>query len=87
MFAWCTLLFMLGVAAFLDSIFNYGDIFRRINSVVFMLVSLGILVRTTTKMRMRITENYLEKIAKLENEVKSLKGGQETKAPAPVDTF
>ncbi len=36
MFIWCTILFMLGVSAFMDSLFNYGDIFRQINSVLFM---------------------------------------------------
>ena len=45
MFVWCVILFGLGVAAFLDSVFNYGEIFRRGNSVLFMLVSLGLLWR------------------------------------------
>jgi hypothetical protein len=51
MLTWCAILFVLGIAAFLDSLFSYGDIFRQVNSVLFMLVSLGLLVRTTTKMR------------------------------------
>jgi len=42
---WCTILFVLGVLAFLDSIFNYGEIFRQVNSLLFMLISLGILLR------------------------------------------
>ena len=45
MLIWCTILFLLGVLAFLDSIFNYGEIFRRINSLMFMLISLGVLIR------------------------------------------
>jgi len=45
MLSWCIILFGLGVLAFLDTIFNYGDIFRRVNSVMFMLVSLGVLIR------------------------------------------
>jgi hypothetical protein len=64
---------MLGIAAFLDSIFNYGDIFRRVNSVLFMLVSLGLLVRTTTKMRMRRLEGYLEKIDELEQRITEIR--------------
>jgi phage-related holin len=70
MLTWCTILFVLGVAAFLDSLFSYGDIFRQVNSVLFMLVSLGLLVRTTTKMRLRITEGYMARIEKLEKDLK-----------------
>jgi hypothetical protein len=39
------MLFLLGVLAFLDSIFNYGEIFRQVNSFMFMLISLGVLIR------------------------------------------
>jgi hypothetical protein len=70
MLTWCALLFALGISAFLDSLYNYGDIFRQVNSVLFMLVSLGLLVRTTTKMRLRITEGYIARIEKLEKELK-----------------
>ncbi len=70
MFVWCTILFLLGITAFLDSLFNYGDIFRKVNSVLFMLVSLGLLVRTTTKMKMRKIETYMERIERLEKEVR-----------------
>jgi hypothetical protein len=70
MFAWCAILFLLGITAFLDSLFNYGDIFRKVNSVLFMLVSLGLLVRTTTKMKTRKIETYLERIERLEKEVR-----------------
>lgn len=82
MFVWCTILFLLGVTAFLDSLFNYGDIFRRVNSVLFMLVSLGLLVRTTTKMKMRKIETYEEKIDRLEKEVRSKHEKTQT-SPAP----
>lgn len=70
MFVWCTILFLLGITAFLDSLFNYGDIFRKVNSVLFMLVSLGLLVRTTTKMKTRKIETYMERIERLEKEVR-----------------
>ena len=45
MLTWCTILFRLGILAFLDAIFNYGEIFRRVNSLLFMLISLGVLWR------------------------------------------
>ena len=45
MLFWSTALFILGVLAFLDAIFNYGEIFRQINSFMFMLISLGVLIR------------------------------------------
>ncbi|MDP2960558.1 MAG: hypothetical protein Q8N71_03950 [candidate division Zixibacteria bacterium] len=73
MLVWCAVLFFLGIAAFLDSLFAFGEIFRKINSVFFMLVSLGLLVRTSTKMKMRQIEGYIERIKKLEEEVKLLK--------------
>ncbi len=72
MLIWCGILFTMGILAFLDSLFNYGDIFRQVNSVLFMLVSLGLLVRTTTKIRMRSTEKYLERINTLEEQVFAL---------------
>ncbi len=73
MFIWCTILFLLGIAAFLDSLFNYGEIFRQINSVCFMLISLALLVRTTTKMKARKLEKYEQRIEGLELELRSLK--------------
>jgi hypothetical protein len=51
MLAWCSILFLLGVVAVLDSTFNYGELLRRVNSLLFMLVSLGLLVRTAIKVR------------------------------------
>jgi len=73
MLGWCAMLFALGVLAFLDSLFNYGEIFRQINSVLFMLTSLGLLVRTTTKMRLRTFEQQAARILALEEEVFSLR--------------
>ena len=73
MFVWCTILFLLGITAFMDSLFNYGEIFRRVNSVLFMLVSLGLLVRTTTKMRIRKIETLEEKISTLQKQINGQK--------------
>jgi len=73
MLAWCGILFLLGILAFIDSMFNMGDIFRKVNSVLFMLISLGLLVRTTTKMKTKQKERFENKVVNLEQEVKTLK--------------
>jgi hypothetical protein len=73
MLVWCGVLFALGVLAFMDSLFNYGDIFRQVNSVLFMLVSLGLLIRTTTKIKLRTLEGFMERIKQLEDELKTVR--------------
>ena len=83
MLIWCGILFTLGILAFMDSLFNYGDIFRQVNSVLFMLVSLGLLVRTTTKIRTRSIEKNLERINALEEQVVALQqGGHKDREPS-----
>lgn len=77
MFVWISVLFVLGIAAFIDSLFNMGDIFRRVNSVLFMLISMGLLVRTTTKAKAQKTELYQHRVIELEQQVKALKQGRE----------
>lgn len=67
MFVWCALLFGLGILAFMDSLLNYGEIFRMINSVIFMLVALGLLVRTSMKMKQRVYENLVDRVQQLES--------------------
>lgn len=76
MFIWCAILFVLGIAAFIDSIFNMGEIFRTANSVLFLLISLGLLIRTTTKMKTKKIENYEERIFSLERQVRALQEGR-----------
>ena len=73
MLTWCAVLFFLGVAAFLDSLFTFGEIFRRVNSVLFMLVSLGVLVRVSIKIKLGQRENYQERIKDLEIEIQNIK--------------
>ncbi|HOP05738.1 MAG TPA: hypothetical protein PLF13_00460 [candidate division Zixibacteria bacterium] len=77
MFVWCAVLFGLGILAFVDSILNMGEIFRRVNSIMFMLISLGLLVRTTTKMKSQRIENYEKRVFNLEQQVKTLRDGRE----------
>lgn len=76
MLIWAALLFVLGVLAFLDSVFNMGEIFRQVNSVVFLLVSLALLIRTTTKAREQRTERLQNRVFNLEREVTQLKSEQ-----------
>ncbi len=47
MLTWCAVLFILGILAFLDAMIAppYGDILRKVNSLLFMLISLGMLIR------------------------------------------
>ena len=78
MLVWCMTLFGLGVLAFLDTFFNYGEIFRRVNSVVFMLLSLGLLVRT----RMLIKFGKLEALLKQTSQQES-QTTQTSQTPAP----
>jgi cytochrome c oxidase subunit IV len=80
MFVWCGLLFILGVLAFLDSVFNMGEIFRQVNSVMFMLVSLALLVRTTTTAKETRLEKYQNKVFNLEREVRQLQDEQKKMA-------
>jgi len=77
MFFWSATLFGLGVLAFLDSIYNMGEIFRQVNSVFFMLISLALLIRTSTKVRSQRTEKYEERIFNLEKKVDELKDHKE----------
>jgi membrane protein DedA with SNARE-associated domain len=77
MFIWCAVLFVLGIFAFVDSIFNMGEIFRSINSVMFMLISLGLLIRTTTKAKAKTKEEYEKRIFDLECQIKGLESHRE----------
>ena len=66
MLIWCMTLFGLGVLAFLDTIFNYGEIFRRVNSILFMLLSLGLLVRTKMLIKFGRIEALVKRNTELE---------------------
>lgn len=76
MFVWCGVLFVLGILAFTDSMLNMGEIFRRVNSVFFMLISLALLIRTTTKVKSQRLENLENKLFGLEQQVRTLKDGE-----------
>lgn len=77
MLIWCSLLFLLGVLAFFDSIFNMGDIFRQINSVLFMLLSLGLFLRTTTKKKLQKLESFESENFNLKRKIQTLENSRE----------
>ena len=77
MFVWCSVLFVLGIFAFVDSILNMGEIFRQVNSVMFMLISLALLIRTTTKAKEQKRENYERRIFDLEQQIKGIDNARE----------
>lgn len=77
MLLWVGLLFFLGILAFIDSVFNMGEIFRQVNSVLFLLISLALLIRTSTKAKEQKLEKYQGRVFNLEQEVKSLRKSQE----------
>ena len=67
MFIWGIVLLCLGILAVLDSQFNYGYIFRSANSFLFLLLSLGVLIRT----RMLQKQGYKERLLKSNIELSS----------------
>ena len=77
MLVWCGVLFFLGVMAFLDSLFYFGEIFRKVNSLLFMLISLGLLVRVSIKAKMRVLETLQEKVKFLEEKLKEKEASKE----------
>lgn len=77
MLMWSGLLFFLGLLAFVDSVFNMGEIFRRVNSVMFLLISLALLVRTATKMKEKKMENYEQRIFNLERQIRTIENAKE----------
>jgi hypothetical protein len=58
----------LGVFAFLDSVISppYGDIFRKVNSLLFMLISLGMLIRLRVERSQHKAKSSDQKIEKTE---------------------
>jgi hypothetical protein len=76
MFVWCGVLFCLGILAFADTILNMGEIFRTVNSILFMLISMGLLVRTTSKRKEHRHESLQAKIFDLERQISDLKSTQ-----------
>lgn len=70
MLIWSIVLLLLGILAVIDSQVNYGQVFRSANSVLFMLLALGVLIRTkilgTRGFRERLVRKNLELEARVE---------------------
>lgn len=68
MLTWCAILFVLGILAFLDAMINppYGDIFRKVNAVLFMLISLGMLIRLRAEKSQRRAKHSDQETKKAE---------------------
>ncbi len=70
MLIWSIVLLVLGILAVIDSQVNYGQIFRSANSILFMLLALGVLIRTkilgTRGFRERLVRKNLELEARVE---------------------
>jgi hypothetical protein len=79
MLFWSMVLFVLGILAILDSQFNYGYLFRTANSALFMLVSLGILIRTRMLEKAGIKERLLLNNDELRARMLKLRGEQKNK--------
>ncbi len=80
MFIWSLVLFGLGVLAVLDSQLNYGYLFRSANAFVFLLVSLGLLIRTRMLEKFGFKEKLLETNKELRAHIDEL-----THSHAPVE--
>lgn len=90
MFIWSLVLFGLGILAVLDSQFNYGYIFRSANSLVFMLLSLGVLIRTKMLQKLGYKEQLLKNNTELRARIEDIERSQvseekrKTKQPVAV---
>jgi len=77
MLIWSLILFGLGMLAFLDSQFNYGYIFRSANSILFMLVSLGVLIRSRYLSRQGTKEQLMQNNDELRARMINMKNSNE----------
>ena len=72
MLIWCAILLLFGILTYLDNFFMQGEIFRGLHPLLFILISLGLLIRTSIKQKEGQIECYVERIRRLEEKVQSL---------------
>ena len=65
MLVWSIVMFALGAFAFLDSFYDFGGAFRPAYAFLFMLLSLGILVRMKMLMKLQKSENLQQRMEEL----------------------
>jgi len=79
MLFWSLVLFGLGILAVLDSQLNYGYIFRSTNSIIFMLLSLGVLVRSKHLDKMGFKEHLIQNNEELKARIQEYRNVQRQK--------
>ena len=72
MLVWCAILLFFGVLTYLDNIFMQGQIFKNIHPLLFILIALALLIRTSMKQKEGQIERYVERIRRLEDKVQDL---------------
>ncbi len=72
MLIWCVMLLLLALITYLDNFLMNGEIFNGLHPALFILVALGILVRTSIKQKEGQLEKYIDRIKKLEEKVQTL---------------
>jgi hypothetical protein len=72
MLIWCIVLLLLGLLTYLDNRFAQGEFFRGLHPLLFVLVALGLLIRTSIKQKEGQIERYVERIKRLEEKVQDL---------------
>jgi hypothetical protein len=72
MLIWCIILLLLGFLTYLDNFLMQGEIFRGLHPLLFILVALGLLIRTSIKQKEGQIERYVERIKRLEEKVQDL---------------
>ena len=85
MLGWSVVLFCLGFLAVLDSQFNYGHIFRSANSFFFMLLALGILIRTKIMRKKAFRERIVRENIELRARIDKLEGSQAQLKKEPTE--
>ena len=78
MYIWGLVLFGLGIVAFLDSMFNLGQLYRITNSIIFMLISLNIIIKTRMMEKIGFKERLAEHNEELKARVTEMKKSHNT---------
>lgn len=85
MLIWSIVLLVLGILAVIDSQVNYGQVFRSANSVLFMLLALGVLIRTKILGTRGFRERLVRKNIELEARVEELERALNIVKKQPVE--